>query len=184
MTAPATPLDFPALWARALTFEQVLAGADERYRPLWEGIYRNATAPAWAAAAVPHGTALRLIMLTEDWCMDTSNVGPFVARLAEAVPGVELRFLLRDQHPEVMDRYLTNGARAIPVVIVLDGAFRPLGHWGPRPSELQAWVMAHKDSMPKEERLRETRKWYARDRGASAIREILAVAGIAVPAAA
>ena len=52
---------------------------------------------------------------------------------ADAVPGLELRMLRRDQHPEVMDRYLTNGSRSIPIVIVLDEEFRELGHWGPRP---------------------------------------------------
>ena len=182
MAAPAVaPLDFRAIWQQALPFAEMVAAASEVHRPLWEGIHRHATAPAWAVAAVPPGTALRLIMLTEDWCMDTVNTAPFLSRFTEAVRGVELRFLARDAHPEVMDRYLTNGSRSIPVVIVLDGGFRELGHWGPRPKELQAWVLANKDTMPKEERLRETRKWYARDRGESTIREILAAAGVAAP---
>lgn len=182
MAAPAlAPLDFRVLWEQAQTFAEMVAGAGETHRPLWEGIYRNASAPAWAVASVPPGTSLRLVMLTEDWCMDTVNTAPFVARFAEAVPGVALRFLGRDAHPEVMDRYLTRGSRSIPVVIALDADFRELGHWGPRPKELQAWVLANKDTMPKDERLRETRKWYARDRGESTIREILAAAGVAAP---
>lgn len=108
--------------------------------------------------------------------MDGSGTIPALVRLAEQAPQVELRIIVRDQHPEVMDRYLTNGARSIPIVIVLDGEFRELGHWGPRPRELQAWVMANKDLMPKEERIREQRKWYARDRGAATVREVLDVA--------
>lgn len=35
-------------------------------------------------------------------------------------PELELRVLRRDEHPEIMDEYLTNGSRSIPVVIVLD----------------------------------------------------------------
>ena len=69
---------------------------------------------------------------------------PVLAKLAATVPGLELRVILRDQHPEVMDRYLTNGSRSIPIVIALDEQFRELGHWGPRPRELQAWVMANR----------------------------------------
>ncbi len=174
-------LDFRALWARAATFREFVAPMTQ-HKALWEGIYRNAAAPEWARAAVPAGTVLRLLALSEDWCMDTSNTLPFLARFAEAVPGVELRVLGRDANPEVMDRYLTNGARAIPVVVALDGDFRELGHWGPRPAELQAWVMANKDVMPKDQRLLETRKWYARDRGETTIREVLRAAGIEVPA--
>ncbi len=50
-----------------------------------------------------------------------------------------------------MDRYLTNGSRSIPIVIALDEEFQELGHWGPRPAELQAWVMANRVTMPKAE---------------------------------
>jgi hypothetical protein len=171
------PLAFEDIWKRALTVREFLEKAKEPYRSLWEGIYRNARAPEWSASAVPAGTTLRMIMLAEDWCMDTNNTAPFLARFAEAVPCVSLRFLLRDENPEVMDRYLYNGSRSIPVVIVLDEAFRELGHWGPRPAELQAWVKENKDTLSKEERLLHTRKWYARDKGETTIREVLKAAG-------
>ena len=90
-------------------------------------------------------------MIAEDWCGDASSTVPVLAKLADAVPGLELRVILRDQHPEVMDRYLTNGSRSIPIVIALDEQFRELGHWGPRPRELQAWVMANRLTVPKAE---------------------------------
>ncbi len=68
-------------------------------------------------------------------------------------------------------------------MIVLDEMNRELGHWGPRPTELQAWVLANRD-LPQEERYPEVRRWYARDRGVSTLCEIAAVAGLAeaVPA--
>jgi hypothetical protein len=90
------------------------------------------------------------------------------------VPGAELRVLPRDEYLEVMDRYLTNGGRSIPVVIALGPDFEELGHWGPRPSELQAWFLANRDTIPKDVRYAEMRRWYARDRGASTVREVLA----------
>jgi hypothetical protein len=96
----------------------------------------------------------------------------------ESVPGLSLRILQRDENPELMDRYLTNGSRSIPIVIALDEEFNELGHWGPRPTELQAWVMANKDTMPKPERYKEVRRWYARDRGETTIREVAAVLGV------
>ena len=93
---------------------------------------------------------------------------------------MELRVILRDQNPEVMDRYLTNGARSIPVVIALDESYREIGHWGPRPTELQAWVMANRGTMPKSELYPQVRKWYARDRGETTLREVLETAGLTV----
>jgi hypothetical protein len=82
-----------------------------------------------------------------------------------------------------MDRYLTNGSRSIPIVIALDAGFNELGHWGPRPRELQQWVMANRATMPKPERYRQVRRWYAEDRGQSTIRELMQSAALPVPAA-
>ena len=118
-------------------------------------------------------------MIAEDWCGDASSTVPVLARLADAVPGLELRIILRDQYPEVMDQYLTNGSRSIPIVIALDEEFREVGHWGPRPRELQAWVMANRPTMPKAELYPKVRQWYARDQGETTLREVLEAGGVA-----
>ena len=172
----AEPLDFEKIWQRALTFEQFLAQARPEHQALWQGIYRHAKAPEWAADLID-GRTLHLLAITEDWCMDTSNTIPFLVRVTESVPGVDLRPILRDANPAIMDRYLTNGSRSIPVLIILDGEFREVGRWGPRPSELQAWVLANKDVIPKIEKLREQRKWYARDKGETTVREVFEAVG-------
>jgi hypothetical protein len=173
-------LDFRTLWDDALTFEAFLA-ASTKHKGLWEGIYGIARLPEWATAAVSAGVRRKLLVIAEDWCGDASSTVPVLAKLAAGAPGVELRIILRDQHPEVMDRYLTNGSRSIPIVIALDEDYRELGHWGPRPRELQAWVMANRLTVPKAELYPQVRQWYARDHGETTIREVLEAAG--VPAA-
>lgn len=168
-------LDFRALWAQALPFHEYVAASTE-HRGLWEGIHRIAIVPEWARGLDFTAAPRRLLVLAEDWCGDASNTIPILARVAEQVPGLELRVLRRDEHPEAMDRYLTNGARSIPIVVVLDADGAELGHWGPRPTELQAWVMSRQGSMPKADLYPQVRRWYARDRGESTLREVLAVA--------
>ena len=173
---------FRELWEVALPYERFVA-ASEQHRGLWEGIYRLMRVPEWAFQAVPPGTRRRLLVIAEDWCGDASSTIPAVARFADVVPGMELRVLRRDEHPELMDRYLTNGARAIPIVIVLDEAWRELGHWGPRPAALQAFVMENRPLVPKAELYPQVRRWYARDRGETTLREVLAAAGLGRSAA-
>lgn len=168
--------DLAKRWAEALTFDQFLETSTE-HRGLWEGIYRTARVPAWAVDAVSAGTTRRLLAIVEDWCGDASNTVPVLARFA-ATPGIELRLVQRDRHPELMDRYLTNGSRSIPIVIVLDEAYRELGAWGPRPAALQEWVLANRGAIPKAELYPRIRRWYARDRGESTLREILEIAGL------
>lgn len=169
-------LDFAALWGEALPYEQFVAEAEQN-RQLWADVYRLAQLPAWTTAwAEARETPVRLVAIAEDWCGDAVNTLPFLAKLADVTGAVELRVLRRDEHPAVMDHYLTAGTRSVPIVIALDSDFGELGTWGPRPSPLQAWVREHKDTMSKEDRYREVRRWYARDRGETTLREVLALA--------
>ena len=168
---------FAPLWDRAMTYEEFVRASHEHCE-LWTGVYRLAKVPSWAVAgAAALGERFRLVVLAEDWCGDASSTVPVLARWAEQTPNVELRVLRRDEHPEVMDRYLTDGrARSIPVVIVLTEAMDELGWWGPRPKALQAWAAEQRAAGREKKGLfAETRRWYAKDRGESTLREVLAV---------
>jgi hypothetical protein len=173
-------LDFRKLWETGVTFDAFVASCKAEHCGLWQGVYNLARVPAWARDAVPAGSRRKLLVIAEDWCGDASNTVPIVAKFAESVPGLELRVILRDANPDAMDRYLTSGSRSIPIVIALDEDFQELGHWGPRPTELQAWVMANRATMPKTELYPQVRKWYARDRGETTLREVLEAAGFSV----
>jgi hypothetical protein len=171
--------DFAVLWSQALPYDAFAAASELKHRGLWHGLHRLARIPAWALAAVPPDAGLKLLVLAEDWCGDASNTIPILAKLSDLAPGIELRILRRDEHPDVMDQYLTNGARSIPVVIALDRDFRELGHWGPRPRLLQEWVLEErKKGTPKDQLYPEVRRWYARDAGETTLQEVLSTAGL------
>ena len=143
---------------------------------LWRAVYDRARVPddlAERAQALPG--KWHLLILSADWCGDAVNTVPVVIRLAEVAPNVDIRLLDRDENLDLMDAHLTNGSRSIPVVMVFDEQWRERGWWGPRPRELQRWVMEEGKALPKAERYREVRRWYARDRGRTTIEEVLAV---------
>lgn len=169
-------LDYRTYWVAGLAWERYLEEEVRTHRSLWEGVYRKTVVPEWAKErAAPLSGPWRLLVLTEDWCGDASNTVPVIVRLAEAAPELEVRLLKRDENPELMDRYLTNGARSIPLAIVLDDEFHAVGSWGPRPAELQKWILGEKRKaeLPAEEIYRDARVWYARDRGETTMRELL-----------
>ena len=175
------PIDFRAVWEQAEPFCRFLERVT-KLQSLWEGSAKNAVVPAWARekfAALPNG--LRMLVLNADWCLDSASSVPVLARLAEDVPGVELRVLDRDAHPEIMDQYLTNGTRSIPLAILLDRNFGELGRWGPRPVELQDFVRRNLERMSKEAIHLEIRKWYVADRGNAMLREIFEAAMTSQP---
>ena len=161
-------------WQRAAPYADFLDGAEE-FVELWTRNYKRAAIPEEVVAraeAVPG--EWKLLVITEDWCIDAVATIPTVAALAEAASNVSLRVLSRDENLDLMDEHLTNGtSRSIPVVIVLDGEGRERGWWGPRPADLQAWFYGPGQELEKEARYRELRKWYARDRGLTTVEEVL-----------
>lgn len=156
-----------------ITFDEFLAGAAAN-RELWQAVAARVSV---AQGIVEQGRGLpgdwRLLAIADDWCGDAVNILPVVARLAEQIDGLSLRVIGRETFPDLMDRHLTGGSRSIPVIILLDDDGQCRGWWGPRPSELQAWFDAVGRALPTEERYRELRRWYARDRGAAIAREIV-----------
>ncbi len=163
-------------FSTAPDFNQYLESV-EKNADLWQAVYRRASVAAEAVEAVAQipGT-WHLVALAADWCGDAVNILPVIARLAEAAPNVDLKIIERDDNLDIMDAHLTNGrSRSIPVVIAYDEHYVERGWWGPRPTELQTWVMETGLEMEADDRYREARKWYARDKGKTVVREISAL---------
>lgn len=77
------------------------------------------------------------VIITEPWCGDAAQCVPVLEKIAQTNSFVKTAYLLRDEHPEVMDAYLTNGGRAIPKLICLDDSANEIFTWGPRPAVIQ-----------------------------------------------
>ncbi|WP_057937447.1 thioredoxin family protein [Algoriphagus resistens] len=116
------------------------------------------------------------LVLTEAWCGDAAQSLPFIAKLAELNPLIKLKFVLRDENPALMDAYLTEGARSIPILIGLDEDLaKELFVWGPRPEYLQNRLKAYKldpQNITPKEFADGTHLWYARDKNQSLEKEL------------
>jgi len=110
------------------------------------------------------------VLLTEGWCGDAAQSVPVLAQMAEISPNIQLKLLLRDEHPEVMGAYLTNGGRSIPKLICLNEELETLGTWGPRPEAAQQLFNEFKERYGEKFRdhysewSEQLQLWYARDR--------------------
>ncbi|MCO4293886.1 thioredoxin family protein [Solitalea sp. MAHUQ-68] len=123
------------------------------------------------------------LVLTEGWCGDAAQNVPLIKKIADLSPNIEVRFLLRDQHIELMDQYLTNGGQSIPKLIRVNAeTFEEIGTWGPRPTVLQEQVLHMKNEMrmPKEEMALEIHLWYARNKGIALETEFMAMLNEAI----
>jgi len=106
------------------------------------------------------------MVITEGWCGDSAQILPYIVKMAELNPNVDLRILLRDSNPDTIDLYLTNGTRSIPKFVVFDLEGNELFAWGPRPKALQTLINGWKsEGIVKPELYEKIHLWYGRNKG-------------------
>ena len=117
------------------------------------------------------------IVLTESWCGDAAQILPVLNKMVlEANQKIELKLALRDENEEVMNHFLTNKAKAIPKLIIIDKATGSVvGDWGPRPQGAIDLIESYKEKFGiiDETAKTELQLWYLHDKGVSKQNEII-----------
>ncbi|WP_231425824.1 thioredoxin family protein [Pedobacter sp. Leaf250] len=109
----------------------------------------------------------KFLVITEGWCGDAAQIVPVFNKIATASLGkIDLKFVLRDKNLPLIDAHLTNGGRAIPVLIVLNEiADHVLATWAPRPQVLQELLKEWRKETSEMPILAEKlHGWYAKDK--------------------
>lgn len=106
------------------------------------------------------------LVITEAWCGDAAQNIPPIEKIANLSDRIETRYVLRDENPELMDQFLTSGARSIPKLIALDAeTFEVLGNWGARPDAAQKLFYGLKEQgLEKPAIMEQLQRWYNADR--------------------
>ena len=117
------------------------------------------------------------LAISEGWCGDAAHALPVLEKLAQLSFKPQLKIVLRDEHPDLMDRFLTKGSRSIPKILAIDNEGELISLWGPRPNSAQKMVESFKngDSLYAnyEELSKALQKWYHYDRYLSFESEII-----------
>jgi len=116
------------------------------------------------------------LVISEFWCGDAAQITPVIESIMNASEGaLETRVVFRDEHPELIDAFLTNGNRSVPKIIQLNDQFEVLGSWGPRPKAAQDLVVQLKSNPETAGNYSEwLHKWYADDHQKSTQKELFA----------
>ena len=116
--------------------------------------------------------------LTEPWCGDSAQCLPCLEILAASNPHLTIRYVLRDDNLGIMDKYLTDGKRGIPLLVAFDTGGGQLFRWGPRPAEAQAvFDAATEEGLEKPAQLEKLHLFYGRNRGRALDGEMVSVLG-------
>jgi hypothetical protein len=124
-------------------------------------------------AAVRQG--LRILIVAEDWCVDSAYTVPYIANLAAAA-GVEARILDRAAGASIASAHPARDGRSVTPVVVLLRNDRDVGAWVERPAVLQQLFFAMAGSAANTRRFADRATWYDADRGRTTIAEFIALA--------
>ncbi len=119
----------------ALPFEEFVAtGEGEGHHLQWLQRHTQLGLTAEQRALVEgFSREMHVLCLTGTWCGDCALQGATMARIAEANPErVRLRFLGRNDHPELQIRVPINGGMRVPVTFFLAEDFEPVARFGDR----------------------------------------------------
>lgn len=117
-----------------------------------------------------------LLVISEGWCGDAAQIVPVMNKIAEESSKLELKIVLRDENVTLMDEFLTNGARSIPKLILVEKDTHIVrGSWGPRPHGALKLILDYKEKFGviDQEGKTELQKWYLQDKGISTMEEIV-----------
>lgn len=87
---------------------------------------------------------MNVLCLVGAWCGDCVEQGPILQRIAESSPScIDLRFLDRDQHPDVQAELSICGGKRVPVAMFLSEDFHECARFGDRTLSTYRVMAAH-----------------------------------------
>ena len=130
---PILPLiDWEKVFNSGKTYQEWLAAGES---PTHQDSMEQARKSLWFDA---QGTwvfprPVYVVAIAEDWCGDVVRHVPVLEVIAAGADKLHVRYISREQWPDVFARFLTNGGEAIPRFIFLNDKFVECANWGPMP---------------------------------------------------
>ena len=166
--APPSAPDYAGIYAKGVPFERFLASAKE-LEDEWQGNFASATIDdASLARARALKGQCRILVVAEDWCHDSVNTIPYLARLVDESPDtLSMRIVRKSIGQPVLRAHQTpDGRGATPTIVILDADGGVKGVIVERPAALLEYSKEHSSQGDR-------RRWYADDQGRHAVAELL-----------
>jgi hypothetical protein len=106
------------------------------------------------------------LVIGEAWCGDVGQNIVALNKMAKEAD-IDLKMVFRDENLDLMDKFLTNGGRSIPKMLVVDNNSKEVvGEWGPRPKHIQNWFVEEKQKpgFDKNSTMEQVHLWYAKNK--------------------
>lgn len=170
-------LNLTEAFNRAMSYEEYIDSLGD-YLSLHRLHYKKLTIDSVFTSKIQEYQSTRILVITEAWCGDSLAILPIIKKVAEINQHWEIKILRRDASSDLMNHFLTNGTKAIPVFLFLDDRGEMLFKWGPRPKAAAEIFENHRESInqgqiEKQDVIKKIRTYYAKDKGKSSLTELI-----------
>lgn len=127
-------MDYAAMFAAGRSYDDFLAkfGTDE-HRRRWSSFHKQVTlSDAQRELLGSFVREMHMVCVAGAWCGDCVNQCPIFAHFAAASPQIRLRFLDRDERPDLTGELKICGGARVPVVLLLSEDDQFVGLYGDR----------------------------------------------------
>lgn len=123
------------------------------------------------------------LIISESWCADGAQTIPVLNKIAEVIPNINLKIVLRDENIELMNCFLTSGNQSIPKLIIVNENNDVIYSWGSRSKAATELVQAYKSKFGIIDATfkKDLQIWYNKDKGRAIINELLELLGVKQP---
>jgi len=122
---------------------------------------------------------INILVISEGWCGDAAQIVPVIHKMVENSDNLELKLFFRDEDESLINQYLTNGGKAIPIVILLNAeTFEEIAYWGPRPKACTPLLQRYKtdpENYTHDQFVLDIQNFYNHDKGQSIVNEIIEI---------
>jgi hypothetical protein len=106
-----------SVFARGVSFDRYLEGDPSRAGG-WRTVYDRVRLTDGQRAELASFTRdMKVLVVSGIWCGDCVQQGPLIARIAEACPMIDLRWVDRDEESEFSSRVRICGGGRVPTVV-------------------------------------------------------------------
>lgn len=116
----------------------------------------------------------QLLVISEGWCGDAAQNMPIINAVMNEL-GIDQKIVFRDENLELMDQFLTDESRSIPVFIGITTDGKEKFRFGPRPRKGMEMLAKHKENpevYTSEEFHNDLQLWYNKDKGKAIFEEL------------
>ncbi len=120
-------------FATALSYADYTATGNDTQQAAWQAIYeQTALTPAQSELIKSFTRNTKILVSSGVWCGDCVQQCPLIARIAEANPLIDLRFVDRDTHEDLAVQLKICAGLRVPIAIYMAEDFEPVSVFGDR----------------------------------------------------